>query len=101
MTPDGSTDTSASSRAEFTGIMVVDTVATTPGKPKTLYITGAFYTTLGIVMGIFRYFNQYNYVLEPKSRWFTNTTVSLSRFSVLFPTINGVLGLFIQCGDGF
>jgi hypothetical protein len=100
MTTDGPTDTSASSRAEFNGVMIVDTVATTLGKPKTLYITGAFYTTLGILMGVFKYFNQYDHVIEPKSRWFVNTTVRLHRF-FFFQHFNRRLGCFVRCRGGF
>ena len=84
MSTDGLTDTSASSRAEFNGVMVVDTITATPGKPKTLYISGAFYTAVGPVMGVFKYFNKYDHVIEPESRWFVNTTVRLCRI-FLFP----------------
>lgn len=75
MIADAVADTSAASRAEFCGVMVVDTVTTVQGKPKTLYIAGAFFSTVGPVMGIFKYFNKYDYVFDPESRWFTNTTV--------------------------
>jgi len=81
MTADGPTDTSA--RAEFSGVMVIDTVAAAAGKPKTLYVTGAFYTGVGAVMGAFKYFNKYDYLIEPESRWFVHTTVR-SRFLFLF-----------------
>lgn len=72
-----STDPSASSRAEFNGVMIIESITTAPGKPKTLYITGAFYATLGILWGIFRYFNNDDLIFKPESRWFVNTTVSL------------------------
>jgi len=74
MTADGLADLSASARAEFSGVMVIDTVATAAGKPKTLYITGAFYTGEA-VMGVFKYFNKYDYTFEPESRWMVHTTV--------------------------
>jgi hypothetical protein len=45
VTTDSVTDILASARAEFSGVMVIDTVTTTPGGPKMLYITGAFYTS--------------------------------------------------------
>jgi hypothetical protein len=70
----------ASSRAEISGVMVVDSADVAAGKPKTVFITGAFYTTLDTVMGVFRYFNMYNYVFEPGSRWFVNTTVRSCHF---------------------
>jgi len=54
-----------SARAELSGVMVIDTITTTPGKPKTLYITGAFYTTVDPIMGVFKYFNKYDYNIEP------------------------------------
>jgi len=73
MTADGPADTSA--RAEFSGVMVIDTVATATGKPKTLYVTGAFYTGMGAVMGAFKYFNKFDHCIEPGSRWFVHTTV--------------------------
>ena len=94
MTPDSPVDTSASSRAELSGVMVVDTVTTTPGKPKTLYITGAFYATVGIVMGVFKYFNLYDYVIEPRSRWFVNATVRSCRI-FHFLHLNRVQGCFV------
>jgi hypothetical protein len=75
MTPDGLADISVSARAEFSGVMVVDTVTTTSGKPKTLYIAGAFYTGGDPVMGIFKYFNRYDHVLGSGSRWMIHTTV--------------------------
>jgi len=81
MAGNGVTDTPA--RAELSGVMVIDTVTTTPGKPKTLYITGAFYTAVDPIMGVFKYFNKYDYAIEPESRWFVNTTVSSRRvFSI-------------------
>lgn len=73
MATNGVADTSA--RAEISGVMVLDAIATTPGKPKTLYITGAFYTPPGPILGVFKYFNKYDYDFLPKSRWFVNTTV--------------------------
>ena len=91
---DSPADTSASSRAELSGVMIVDTITTTPGKPKTLYITGAFYATVGIVMGVFKYFNLYDYAIEPKSRWFVNATVR-SRYLFHFLCLNRVLGCFV------
>ena len=73
MTTNSIADTSA--WAEISGVMVLDAIATTPGKPKTLYITGAFYTPPGPILGVFKYFNKYNYDFLPKSRWFVNMTV--------------------------
>ena len=64
-----------SSRAEFSGVMVVDSVTPAAGKPKTLYISGGFYHG-GPVMGVFRYYNGPDYVFEQDSRWFIHTTVS-------------------------
>jgi hypothetical protein len=60
---DSPADTSASSRAELSGVVIVGAITTTPGKPETLCITGAFYVTVGIVMGVFKYFNLYDYML--------------------------------------
>ena len=56
-------------------MMVIDTITTTPGKPKTPYIAGAFFSIAGPVMGVFKYFNKYDYVFDPESQWFVNTTV--------------------------
>jgi len=100
MTADRLTDTSASARAEFSGVMVIDTIAVAAGKPKTLYITGAFYTGVDPVMGFFKYFNKYDYVIEPESRWFVNTTVRPHCF-FRFPQLNRILGCFVQRGECF
>jgi len=72
----GLTDTSASARAEFSGVMVLDATTATMGKPKTLYITGGFYTGIEPVVGVFRYFNGHDHHFEPGSRWFVHTTVA-------------------------
>ena len=80
METDSPADTSASARVEFSGVMVVDTVTAAAGKPKTLYITGGFYTGIAIIMGAFRYFNRGNHLFESGSRWFVHTTVSSHRF---------------------
>jgi len=84
MSSGGSVD--PSSRAEFSGVMVIETV-TTPNaaKPKTLVITGAFYNG-GPVMGAFRYYNGPAYEIEPGSRCFVHTTVrSYCFFVFLLP----------------
>lgn len=75
---DGPSDTSGSSRAEVNGLMVVDAVTFFQDKPKTLYITGAFYTVAGPVLGIFKYFNKHDYkFIVAGSRLFVNATVWL------------------------
>ena len=78
MAPDAftTTDLSASARAELSGIMVVDSVIAAPGKPKTLYIVGGFSSSTTL-MGAFKYFNRYDYVFQPQSRWVVHTTVRL------------------------
>ena len=75
MTSSGPTD--ISSHAEFSGLMVVDTIFTpVPEKPKTVFISGAFYHGGTGVMGVFGYFNGPEYEFRPDSRWFVHTTVS-------------------------
>lgn len=68
-------DTSPSARVKFSGVMVLDSITVAVGKPKTVYVTGGFYTSLGIVMGFFRYFNGGDHCFEPESRWIVHTTV--------------------------
>ena len=58
--------------------MVVDSVIAATGKPKTLYIVGGF-SSSATVMGAFKYFNKYDHVFEPQSRWVVHTTVRLCR----------------------
>ena len=71
------------SRAEFSGVMVIDSITPAAGKSKTLYISGGFCHG-GPVMGVFRYYNGPDYVFEQDSRWFVHATVSqyhIFRFS--------------------
>jgi hypothetical protein len=75
MATDNPTDSSIPAWAEFSGVMIIDTVTAAAGKPKTLYITGAFYTGMDPVMGAFKYFNKYDHVIEPENRYFVHTTV--------------------------
>ena len=77
-------DSSTPSHAELSGVMVIDTITTSPGKPKTLYITSAFYNVVKLMMGVFKYFNKYDYIIELESRWFVNATVRFCHVS-LFP----------------
>jgi hypothetical protein len=58
MSADNFVDNSASTRAEFGGVMVVDAVVAAAGKPKTLYITGAFYTGYRTCDGCFQILQQ-------------------------------------------
>lgn len=73
------TDSLTSARAEFSGIMIIDSVTAAPGKPKTLYITGAFYAGTGIMLGLFKYFNRYDHVIGREDRYFFHATVRSRR----------------------
>jgi hypothetical protein len=62
------------------------TVAAAAGKPKTLYITGAFYTGTEVILGMFnKYFNKSDHIIKPNDRCFVHTTVKLCRIFHLFP----------------
>jgi hypothetical protein len=76
METNGLIDSSASARAEFSGVMVIDSITAVAGKPKTVYLTGGFHTGVQIVMGAFKFFNGDNHHFEEGSRWFVHTTVS-------------------------
>ena len=76
---------SISARAEFSGVMVVDAVTAAAGKPKTLYITGAFYAGTDVILGTFKYFNKPDHVIEPNDRCFVHTTVKSCRIFHLIP----------------
>ena len=86
MATDGPTDSSAPARAELSGVMVVASAISAPGKPKTLYITGGFCAGASeVILGVFKYFNKYDHTFEPQSRYVVHTTVRSLCFS-LFPT---------------
>lgn len=86
MVADSCPDVSSSTRAEFSGVMVADSVFSgSSAKPKTVYIVGAFSTGVETVMGAFRYYNKNDYVFKPESRWFVHTTVSCH---VVFPILS-------------
>lgn len=63
-------------RAEFSGVMVIESAIAACDKPKTLYIVGTFCVNTAVILGAFRYFNKGDFKFEANSRWFVNTTIS-------------------------
>lgn len=84
-----------SARAELCGVMVVTAVTAAVGKPKTLYIAGGFYSGgTDSTLGVFRYFNKFDHVIEPDTRWLIHATVRPHSIHC-FSRLNGILGCFV------